>query len=127
MVVGALVVSHWVLDFVTHKPDLPLAPWMGGTYGLGLWRSIPATLAVEGALWAAGIVVFLRFYRPRGVQGRIAFWSFVLVASAIWISGRFSPPSPDVRTLALAALSGWIIVPWAWWIDRTTEARPIRS
>src|SRR5687768_4256927 len=38
-VVGLAVLSHWVLDFVTHRPDLPL--WPGGPMvGLGLWNSV---------------------------------------------------------------------------------------
>jgi membrane-bound metal-dependent hydrolase YbcI (DUF457 family) len=54
-----LVASHWLLDFVTHRPDLPLVP--GGTerWGLGLWNSVPATLAVEGALFALGIAIYI--------------------------------------------------------------------
>jgi membrane-bound metal-dependent hydrolase YbcI (DUF457 family) len=41
------VVSHWVLDFVVHRPDLPLYPG-GPRLGLGLWNSILATVIVEG-------------------------------------------------------------------------------
>jgi len=33
--VGACVVSHWVLDWVTHRPDMPLYPG-GPNFGLGL-------------------------------------------------------------------------------------------
>jgi membrane-bound metal-dependent hydrolase YbcI (DUF457 family) len=121
--VGVLVVSHWFLDLVTHRADLPLSPWSSRTFGLGLWHSIPATLAVEGSLWIAGIVVFLRVYHARGVRGQVAFWSFVITSTLIWVSGPFVAPPPDVHTLALSAAIGWIIVPWAWWIERTTMAR----
>ena len=121
--VAGLVVSHWVLDFITHRPDLPLWPWPDGTYGLGLWRSIPATFAIEGLLWVLGIVLFLSARRPRGVRGRIAFWSFVLVSTLMWAASPFSPPPPDERTLEMFSLVGWIIVPWASWIERTSEAR----
>lgn len=120
-IVGALVVSHWVLDFVTHRPDLPLFPWPNGVYGLGLWNSIPATLIVEGLLWIAAIAIYLGVRRPRGIQGQIAFWSFVLISTLLWASGPVSPPPPDEHALARFALIGWIIVPWAWWIDRTSD------
>jgi membrane-bound metal-dependent hydrolase YbcI (DUF457 family) len=40
------VVSHWVLDWVTHRPDMPLYPG-GALYGLGLWNSIAGTMLVE--------------------------------------------------------------------------------
>ena len=43
------VLSHWLLDFVSHRPDMPLAPGVSGHFGLGLWTSIPATLEIGRA------------------------------------------------------------------------------
>jgi len=64
LIIGLTVVSHWVLDFFMHRPDLPL--WPGGPKaGLGLWNSIPLTLLVEGALFAAGVAFYLRATRAR--------------------------------------------------------------
>jgi hypothetical protein len=125
--IGALVVSHWVLDFVTHRPDLPLWPWPDGVYGLGLWRSIPGTFAVEGIIWIVALAMFLRVRRPRGIQGQMALWSFVLVSTVLWASGPFSPPPPNPRALALFALIGWITLPWAWWIERTSDPRALAA
>jgi len=121
--IAALVVSHWILDFITHRPDLPLWPWPDGVYGLGLWQSVPATFAVEGLMCAAGVALFLRVRRPLGIQGQLAFWSFVLVSTLLWASGPVSPPPPNARALALFALLGWSIIPWAWWIERTAAPR----
>ena len=106
MVLGILVVSHWVLDFVSHAPDMPL--WPGGSprFGLGLWNSIPATLVVEGLLWVAGITVYLKLRRPLRWQGVLAFWSFVAVCTLMWIAGPWSPPPPSVRSLAWFGLIG---------------------
>ena len=53
-----LVVSHWVLDFVTHRPDLPLVPLGGPVVGLGLWNSLPATVVVEGLMFALGLYLY---------------------------------------------------------------------
>jgi membrane-bound metal-dependent hydrolase YbcI (DUF457 family) len=122
--VAAIVVSHWVLDFVTHRPDLPLWPWPDGAYGLGLWHSIPATFAVEGLMWVAAIVVLLRVRRPGGLQGQLALWSFVLVCTVLWATIPFSAPPPSDRALAWFSLIGWSVVPWAWWIERSS--RPVR-
>jgi len=47
-------VSHWVLDWVTHRPDMPLVPG-GARYGLGLWNSIAGTMVVEILMFAAGV------------------------------------------------------------------------
>ena len=54
LMIAALTLSHWLLDFVTHRPDLPL--WPGGPKaGLELWSSLPATMAVELPLYAIGL------------------------------------------------------------------------
>jgi hypothetical protein len=121
--IGALVVSHWILDWITHRPDLPLWPWRDGLYGLGLWRSIPATFAVEGLLWIAALAAFLRVRRPVGVQGRAALWSFVIVTTLLWAGSPLSPPPPSERAVALFGLFGWSVVPWAWWVERTSAPR----
>src|SRR5690349_9013743 len=55
VVIGFGVVSHWVLDLITHRPDLPLYPGGAARLGLGLWNSVPATLAVESVMFAAGV------------------------------------------------------------------------
>jgi len=41
VVIGALVLSHWFLDLLVHRPDLPLTFTSSARYGLGLWNSLP--------------------------------------------------------------------------------------
>jgi hypothetical protein len=115
----ALVVSHWVLDYVTHMPDLPLWPGASPRFGLGLWKSLPATFIVEGALWIIGIVVYLRT-RPLVRRGpRIAFWSLIVVTTLMWIASPWSPPPPSAQSVAWFGLIGWIVLPWAAMADRS--------
>ena len=120
---AALVVSHWVLDWITHAPDMPLWPTASSPrLGLGLWNSIPATLAIEGLMWIAGLAIYLRGRRATRWIGPVALWSFVAVCTVMWASGPWSPPPPDSRSLAWFALIGWITVPWAALADRYYEA-----
>jgi len=122
-VVAVLVVSHWVLDAATHAPDLPLWPGPSPRLGLGLWHSIPATLLVEGTLWAGAVTVYLRSFRQRDGAARLAFWSLVLTSTALWVAGPWSPPPPSARALAGFALIAWALIPWAAWADRHAGAR----
>ena len=69
-VIFVAVLSHWVLDFVSHPPDMPLAPGIDKRLGLGLWNSIPATIIVEGLLWLAAIVLYLRATQTQNRTGR---------------------------------------------------------
>jgi membrane-bound metal-dependent hydrolase YbcI (DUF457 family) len=115
---AALVVSHWVLDFLTHAPDLPLWPGNSPRLGLGLWNSIPATFLVEGALWVGGIALYLKGRRPTSWIGPAAFWSLVAICTVMWATGPWGPPPPSERALAWLALIGWIILPWSALADR---------
>ena len=114
----ALVVSHWVLDVASHAPDMPLWPGRSPKLGLGLWNSIPATLIVEGAMWLAGIVLFLGIRGRWPAGARIAFWLLVVICTAMWASGPWGPPPPSGKALGWFAMIGWLLVPWAAYADR---------
>ncbi len=123
-VAGACVLSHWVLDFVSHRPDLPLAPGGSLRVGLGLWSSRPATIAVELAMLAAGIAIYLRTTVARDRIGRWALAGLVAVLVASYALNLFGPPPPDVTLIADAGLAaGILLVAWGYWIDRHREAR----
>ena len=123
LLVGALVVSHWVLDLVTHRPDLPLWPGHSPLLGLGLWNSVAATLLVDGLLFGAAVFLYLRASRARDRIGAFALWSLLLFQAVIWLSGPWSPPPPSARAIAWVGLAGVLFVPWAAWIDRHRSAR----
>jgi membrane-bound metal-dependent hydrolase YbcI (DUF457 family) len=122
MVVGAAVLSHWVLDYVTHRPDLPL--WPGGPkVGLGLWSSIAGTIVVEVALFVVGLWLYLRATIAIDRTGVVALWALVLLVAIIYVANITSPPPPDARTIGFAALAAWLFVPWGFWIDRHRRVR----
>jgi hypothetical protein len=117
-VITALVVSHWVLDFVTHRPDMPLYPG-GQKFGLGLWNSIPATAAVEVPMFVAGLWLYTRVTRPRDATGRWAFGSLIVTLLLIYVANIFSPPPPSVAALtAVALIGGVLFTVWSGWADR---------
>ena len=114
---AALVLSHWVLDVVAHRPDVPT--WPGGPkLGMGLWNSVPASLAVEFALFGAGAWIYARSARARDMLGNVLYWAFVVTLAAIYVASVFGPPPPSVGALAVTGLLGWLFVAWAYWIDR---------
>jgi hypothetical protein len=118
LILGACVVSHWLLDAVTHRPDLPLFPGGKTHIGLGLWNSFTASVVVEVTLFVVGIILYTRSTTARDRTGRYAFWALVIFLSIIWVSNMLSPPPPNETAIAIASLSLWLIVPWAYWIDR---------
>lgn len=117
-VLASLVVSHWVLDFITHRPDMPLYPG-GPKLGLGLWNSIAGTVAIEVPLFALGVWIYARETRPRGKTGTWAFVSLVGLLSVSYVANLFSAPPPSVTALVATAVIGTLVLlAWAWWADR---------
>lgn len=122
-VVAVLVVSHWVLDFASHRPDMPLLPAGGPKVGLGLWNSVLATVLVELALFFAGLEIYLRATKARDRRGTWLLAVYAVLMLAIYAGNLFGPPPPSARAIAFAALLLWLIPAWGWWIDRHREAR----
>ena len=121
-VAGLLVLSHWVLDFISHRPDMPLFPGGGPKLGLGLWNSIPATVAVEVVMFAAGIALYARMTRARDRIGIAALWSLIAVLFLAYLSGTKgqAPPSQNAVIL-MGIIATPLSVAWAWWADRHRE------
>ena len=124
-IVGAAVLSHWILDFITHRPDLLL--WPGGPkVGLGLWHSIPGTIAVEVTMFVIGLALYLRATRARDRVGSIALWSLVVFLGVIYVVNLTAPPPPDAKSIGFAGLAQWLFVPWGAWIDRHRTMKDAR-
>lgn len=115
----AAVLSHWVLDVISHQRDMPLAPGVSTLLGLGLWSSIPATLAIEGGFWIAALVVYARMPARRRW-----LWWIILSAGAIlltlaWIGNISGPPPPNPRIAPLSSLIFFaLVVAWGYWLNR---------
>ena len=127
VVVAAGVFSHWVLDFVTHRPDMPLYPGSTTYVGMGLWNSRLATLVIEVALFIAGVAIYARATRPRNRRGAIALWTLVGFLFLFYFMNLFGPPPPSVEAIKYGGLTGWLFVLWAWWIERNREVTPAVS
>jgi hypothetical protein len=103
-----LVVSHWLLDALSHTPDLPLLPSGGPRVGLGLWESLALTLLVEGTLFFGALWFF-----AHGRALSPAFWGLIALLVVIYLSSVFGPPPPSPRAVALAMLPLWPVL-WFW-------------
>jgi hypothetical protein len=117
VVLAACVPSHWVFDYVAHRPDMPLFPG-GARYGLGLWKSFPATLAAEFSLFAIGVAFYVTVTSAKDRIGKWALWSLLIFLPLVYVASAVSPPPPSVQAVAVSALALWLVVPWAAWADR---------
>jgi hypothetical protein len=118
-ILGLLVFSHWVLDALSHRPDLPLWPESATLVGLGLWNSVPWTIVVEGAMFAAGVWIYVRAAPARDRIGAWAFRGLIAFLVLSYLGNVFGPPPPSVTAIAIAGIAGGaLFTAWAWWIDR---------
>jgi hypothetical protein len=118
LLLASVVVSHWVLDAVSHRPDMPLTFGDSPRVGLGLWHSVPATVTVETLLFAAGVAAYASVTRPRDRVGAWGLWLLVGFLLAISIANLLSPPPPGTAAVAWTAQAMWLLVLWGYWIDR---------
>lgn len=127
IVLAVLVVSHWVLDFVSHRPDMPL--WPGGPrVGLGLWNSVGATVVVELAMFAAGLGLAAASTRPRDRLGSWGFVGLAVLLLALYAGNAAGPPPPGMAAVAAAGLGGGVLfLALAAWVDRHRRPAEVAS
>jgi membrane-bound metal-dependent hydrolase YbcI (DUF457 family) len=127
VVIAVAVLSHWLLDALMHRPDLPLWPGSATKVGFGLWNSVAATVAIEGLLFLIGLLMYVRATRPRDRTGTVALAAMVALLAVIFVSAFFAPPPMSARWVALAGIGLWLFVPWAYWIDAHREASRVHG
>lgn len=118
LVVALVALSHWYLDALVHRPDLPLYPGSPLRVGLGLWNSIPATLLLEGLMFAGGVWLYTRGTHAKDALGRYALLGFVAFMVLVYAGDLLAPPPPNWQAVAWAGLAGWLFPFWAEWFDR---------
>ena len=120
---GLLVLSHWILDLFTHRPDLLLFPWSNIKVGLGLWNSLIGTIVIEGLIFLVGVYIYFKFTKAKNKIGIWSLWSLVIFLTIIYLSNLFGPPPPSAEPIAYIGFAQWLIIIWGYWIDRNREIK----
>ena len=119
LILGILVLSHWILDLITHRPDLPLLIGSDSLLvGLGLWNSVIATIIIEGIIFIAGVYLYIAITKAKNKVGAYSLWSLLIFLAVIYLSNLFGPPPNSVDSLGYVGLAQWLLIAWAYWIDR---------
>ena len=122
VLLGLLVMSHWILDLIAHRPDLPLTFSNETKAGLSLWNSFWLTLIIEGFIFTAGAYFYFKSTKAKNKKGNILFWGLMIFLTAVYLLNAFGPPPPDVKSIGAAGLSLWLVVAWGYWADRNRQA-----
>lgn len=121
VILGALVVSHWILDLLVHRPDMPLSPFGDYKVGFGLWNHPVLEIIIELSLFCAGVYLY---YKTRKPAKKFAFWSLVVFLLFTQTLNFLGPLPPDSISVAIGANFVWIFVIWAWWIEKEKTVKP---
>jgi hypothetical protein len=114
------VFSHFVLDWISHRPDMPILP-SGPRIGLGLWNYPVAAVTVEVAMLLGGALLYMRTISGGNKRATVAFWSINAFLVLTNVGAYFGPPPPDVKPMAFLNLSVLLVV-WAFQtIDRRLD------
>ncbi len=124
---AAALLSHWVLDALSHPPDMPIffatdTPRVG----LGLWGSLPATLAVELSLFGVALWSYQRTTRPRRARGSWLLGSLVGILLLMYAASIFvvdlTPQTPPIVVVG-PGISMLLFAAWGKAIDRSRVLR----
>src|SRR5690606_16331756 len=127
--------SHWFLDLLVHRPDLPLKPGESPVFGFGLWNFPILTAIAEAVFFLTGVWIYQKVTIARNKIGRYGFIGLVIFLIIIQVANTAGPPPPNVDAIAWAGQAQWILVVLAVWVDKnrsspkgtaTDELEPVR-
>ncbi len=115
-----LVSSHWFLDLLVHRPDLPLDLTHSKTYGFGLWNFPIVTYLLEFGILFFGLNVYFKTYDLNKKQ-KLVLLSLAVFLSIIYLMNIFGPPPPSTKAIALAGNALWLLVLWSYFVERKSK------
>ena len=118
VLLGVLVISHWFLDLLTHRPDLPLGFAEQTKLGLGLWNNILATIVAEVFIFAAGAYFYIRSTKAKNKTGSWSLIALLIFLTAIYFMNAFGDPPPNAEAIGYVGLFQWLLIAWGYWTDR---------
>ncbi len=121
--IGALVFSHWILDFLVHAPDLLLYPG-GPKVGLGWWGSPALALGSEIGVFVLGFALYMRATTAKSAVGRIAPWLVAALMAGALAFDKLGPPSANMQMFAVMALISYsLFAALGFWLDAVRVKR----
>jgi FtsH-binding integral membrane protein len=121
IVLGLLLLSHWFLDLLVHIPDLPIFPGYSLKVGFSIWNNFALTVIVEGLVFTLGAYLYFKVTKPKNKTGIYSLVGLIIFLVAIYISNLLGPPPPSIEAIGIIGNAQWLIILWAYWIDKNRE------
>jgi membrane-bound metal-dependent hydrolase YbcI (DUF457 family) len=117
IVYGVLVISHWVLDFITHRPDLPITFTSENKFGMGLWNYPAVSIIIESLIFIAGIYLYFNKSVAENKKGKWLPLTIVILLALFFVMNIIGPPPPSTSAVSYSALLLWLFVGLGYWAD----------
>jgi hypothetical protein len=122
LITAAMVISHWLVDLLVHRPDLTLAG-SPPKLGFGLWNMPMIEKPLELALAFGSLAFFAKRTRPASAGAKWALGALVAVLALCqyidWFGPRTTVVGASQSITALAAYS--VIAALAVWVQSTRQ------
>lgn len=118
-VLASAIFSHFILDVISHTPDMTIFGNNSPKLGLSLWNSLAGTMIVELGLLFSGIALYRSATYSTSSAGKYGLAFMVLILVVLYIGNIFGPPPPDIISVGVVTTAGQLVlVALAFWVDR---------
>ncbi len=121
IVTGITVLSHFLLDAIVHRADLPLLGADSYKLGLGLWNYVLASSLIEFLIFLAGLWLYLKSTRGITFIGKYGMIIFSVFVAIMWIASLLTPTPSDFNIPGFAIFGlvfQLLVIGAVTWLDR---------
>lgn len=122
VIIFLCVVSHWILDLLVHRPDLPVMPGSPTRLGFGLWNWPFWATLIEAILFVGGVFLYYRATSAKNKFGQYGLIALIALLLISHIGNMVGPPPPSVKMIAWAGQLQWLFVILAFFVDKNRVA-----
>jgi len=104
LLLALAVFSHWILDAIVHRPEMPLLGLGSTTVGLSLWDHLWVSLPLEAVILISGLALFVsRSPINRARTAALAGLSVLILVFTL-VGMTVAPPPPSATAMAASSL-----------------------
>lgn len=123
-VMGLLVFSHYPLDVLVHRADMPIGFGDSPKIGLEIWGSVPLTFIIEIGFFLIGFLLYMSGTKAKTKAGNWGWWLFAVLLVGMWVGTIFGPPPTDITMMVISGLIMFIALFWiVSWLEKKRELK----
>lgn len=119
LLLGFAVFSHFLLDVIVHRPDLPLLGSDSFKLGLGLWNNVFFAYALETLIFVGGVYIYYKVKSPMAKSRKIGLLVFTVLLLIMNLINLFSVPPDNIKMIAVSGFMMYLLFSgFGFWLDK---------